>query len=170
MSNADYEGLCLAGSKECARIHELVYTDLDDNAKMEFAHAAFSVLSFVGALGPMFIVNAWIGPQSTRYQNAIIENGFKDFWRISYLLYAIEYGTAAVMVPITYLTDAGFMKRLFEAWWGEWNIILMSCVLGLQIFIWLPNDYYLDNFPWEVMFVYISNWLIHLVVYFSFRF
>jgi len=67
MSNADYEGLCLAGSKECARIHELVYNDLDDIAQMEFAHAAFSVLSFIGALGPMFFVNAWIGPESDRY-------------------------------------------------------------------------------------------------------
>ena len=170
MSNADYEGLCLAGSKECARIHELVYNDLDDTARMERAHAAFSVLSFIGAIGPMFIVNAWIGPQSNRYLTGIVDNGFKDFWRISYLAYVIEYGFAVVMVPITYLTDAGFVRRLFEAWWGEWNILVMSLVLAFQIFMWLPNDYYLGDFPWEVMFVYIGNWVIHFVVYFTFRF
>ena len=71
MSNADYEGLCLFGSKECTRIHELVYNDLDDIAKMELAHTAYTVLAFIGTVAPMFIVNAWITPESTRYETGV---------------------------------------------------------------------------------------------------
>ena len=45
----------------------------------------------------------------------------------------------------------------------------MSVVLAFQIFMWWPNDYYLNDFPWEVMFVYVGNWILHLTVFFSFR-
>ena len=76
MSNADYQGLCLDGSKECTRIHEFVYNDLDDIAKMELAHSAFTLMSFIGTVGPMFVVNAWIPVESARYETSIKQNGF----------------------------------------------------------------------------------------------
>ena len=75
-SNEDYAGLCLLGSKECARIADLVYVDHDTNRTLELAHHMFAILSFIEALAPMFFMNAWIGPQSSRYKVAIRQNGF----------------------------------------------------------------------------------------------
>ena len=63
----DYSVLCLDGSKECTGIHELAYTEVSELNKLDLAHGAFGLLSLVAAIGPMFILNAWIPPESTRY-------------------------------------------------------------------------------------------------------
>ena len=165
----DYSGLCLLGSKECTRIHELIYTDLNALTSLEVAHTAFVILSFINAIGPMFAVNAWITPESSRYETSIKNNGFQDFWRISYLFYAIEYGIPAFLSPLTYVIDSGQLRRIFEAWWGSWNFVVMTLVLGFQIFMFWPNDYYLGDFPWEVMFVYSGVYTLHLLVWIGFR-
>ena len=68
----DYTTLCLDGSKECTKIHEYAYVDLDEQLKLDIAHGAFAILSFIGSVGPMFIVNAWIKPTSRRYQLTVV--------------------------------------------------------------------------------------------------
>ena len=162
---ADYSALCLNGSKECTRIHELAYADLDQAVQLEVAHGAFAFLAFAGAIGPMFVVNLWIAPESTRYKTSVKDNSFQDFWRLSYLFYAILYGAPAIMTPFTYAFEVGDLKRMYEAWWGTWNIVMMSGVLLVQIVMFWPSDYYLGDFPWEVMFVYAGVYLLHLGIW-----
>ena len=103
----DYSDLCLFGSKECTRISDLAYADLPEEFKLEVAHGMFAFLSFACALAPMFIVNAWINPQSTRYETSIKNNGFQDFHRTSYLYFAIFYGVPSVLTPFTYFIESG---------------------------------------------------------------
>lgn len=169
MVEVDYSALCLDGSKECTRIHELAYTNQDEQMKLDIAHAAFAFLSFAGTIGPMFIVNAWIAPESARYKTSVKENSFQDFWRLSYLFYAINYGVPMILTPLTYAMEGGTLKRMYQAWYGMWDIIVMSVVVIFQVAMFWPSDYYLGDFPWEVMFIYVGFYLLHLGIWVGFR-
>lgn len=144
----DYSALCLLGSKECTRIAEYIYSDPDEIAILEQAHIAYAVMSFVNTIGPMFAVNAWIDPFSQRYEVSIIDNGKEDIWVYSYMFYVVEYGIASVLSIITFLWDSGMLRRMYEAWYGTWNIIVMTCFCGMQMFWFWPSDYYLGEYPW----------------------
>ena len=129
----------------------------------------FAVLSFLGTAFPMFFVNLWIDPNSAKYTTAVLENCFQDLWRYSYLFYVIVYGIPLVMTPLTYAWDDAQLRRLYEAWYGEWFVILMFFVVALQIFFFLPTGMYNDDFPWEGMFVYIGVYVLHVVIWLIFR-
>ena len=165
----DFATLCLLGSKECTRIHELVYTDLDEVSQLETAHTMFAVLSLVSALGPMFIVNAWYTPESSKYEVGIIDNGRQDIWRYSYLFYVINYGIPAVISPLTYYLDDGWLRRVYEAWYGPWNMLMMTAFVLCQAFWFWPSPYYVGDYPWQVVFVYGGFYVYHLLVWALFR-
>ena len=117
----------------------------------------------------MFIVNAWVNPDGSRYETSIYDNGKQDIWRISYLFYVIDYGIPTILSPITYVYDSGQLKRMFEAWYGTWNILVMTVFMGSQVFWFWPSDYYLGDYPWEVMFVYVGFYVLHLAIWAVFR-
>ena len=83
----------------------------------------------------MFILNAWINPQGSRYATSIVDNGREGIWLFSYIYYAVYYGFPSILSLLVYSfdefdVDSGMLKRLYEGWYGSWNVIVATAFCG----------------------------------------